>query len=271
MSDIDQDARRRRRPRPMQVVGELFLTLGVLLLLFAFYEAFWTNVASGRMQDETNQALEERWSGQGSGYVNPRGLGTPELGDAFARMYVPAFGSDWSFALLEGSDDQTLLAGPGRYTDTQLPGQAGNFALAGHRVGMGAPFNDLGGLEACDAVVVETQTSWITYRVLPTGVVGGDRAAAAAACFAPEQTRKITDGVYAHVEGLHITLPTDVGVLSPVPNSDVAAGAGSLEQLITLTTCHPQFSNAERMIVHAMAVETQPKTGGVRPAALNER
>lgn len=39
--------------------------------------------------------------------------------------------------------------------------------MAGHRVGKGAPFNDLGALEACDAVVVETKQEWVTYRVLP--------------------------------------------------------------------------------------------------------
>ncbi|WP_273409124.1 sortase domain-bontaining protein [Corynebacterium ureicelerivorans] len=56
---------------------------------------------------------------------------------------------------------------PGHYPVTQLPGQDGNFAVAGHRVGKGAPFNDLGALEACDAVVVETKQEWVTYRVLP--------------------------------------------------------------------------------------------------------
>ncbi len=259
-----------RPPGLRQILGELLLTAGVLLLLFAFYEAFWTNLASGRMQEEADRALGESWSAEGPGYVNPRGRGTPELGAAFARMYVPTFGSDWNFALLEGSDDQTLAAGPGRYTGTQLPGQAGNFALAGHRVGMGAPFNDLGELEACDAIVVETQSSWITYRVLPFGVSGEDRAAASA-CFSPEQAARITGGEYSHVEGRHITLPTDVGVLDPVPGTGARPDTAGLEQLITLTTCHPQFSNAERMIVHAMAVESRPKTDGARPAALDER
>ena len=38
--------------------------------------------------------------------------------------------------------------------------------------------------------------------------------------------------------------------------------APATEAILTLTTCHPQFSNAERMIVHAMEVETLPKTAG---------
>ena len=41
-----------------------------------------------------------------------------------------------------------------------------------------------------------------------------------------------------------------------------------MEGLITLTTCHPQFSNAERMIIHAVRTEVQPKdpSGALPPA-----
>lgn len=42
---------------------------------------------------------------------------------------------------------------------------------------------------------------------------------------------------------------------NPVPESD----AEPSREILTLTTCHPQFSNAERMIVHAMEVEKEEK------------
>lgn len=140
-----------RRPRPRvtasQVLGELLLTAGVLLLLFAFYESYWTNLHSRHLQNDAKQQLEEQW-------VNPREMRAPALGDAFARMYIPVFGPDYQFAIVEGVGEQELLSGPGRYPDTQMPGQPGNFAIAGHRVGKGAPFNDLGRLKTCDAIVV---------------------------------------------------------------------------------------------------------------------
>ena len=41
-----------------QVIGEVLLTVGVLLLLFAFYESYWTNLASAKMQDEVQSKLE---------------------------------------------------------------------------------------------------------------------------------------------------------------------------------------------------------------------
>lgn len=234
------------------VVGELLLTAGVLLLLFAFYESYWTNIESGKLQDQASEKLDEEW-------VNPRGQLHPELGEAFARMYIPTFGSDYQFAIVEGTSDEDLLAGPGRYTDSQMPGELGNFAVAGHRVGKGAPFNDLGNLQTCDAIVVETQSEWITYRVLP---IDGEPAD----CLTPEQQGKLT-GEYANVLGRSITLPGDVGTIAPVPGTD---GAEASESLITLTTCHPQFSNAERMIIHAMETDHQPKVAGERPAVLEE-
>ena len=44
-----------------------------------------------------------------------------------------------------------------------------------------------------------------------------------------------------------------------------------MEGLITLTTCHPQFSNAERMIIHAVRTEVTPKDqAGALPPAMTE-
>ena len=211
------------------------LTIGVVLLLFAFYEAYWTNVESGQLQEEASADLEEQWR-------NPRQKMEPELGEAFAQLYIPTFGSDYHFAIIEGTNEDDLLRGPGRYVDSQMPGEMGNFAVAGHRVGKGAPFNDLGKLETCDDIVVETQTERITYRVLP---IDGEQVD----CFngiPPE---------YSHVVGRHITTPGDVSVTNPVPESDAAPN----REILTLTTCHPQFSNAERMILHAMEVEKEEK------------
>lgn len=244
-----------KRVSVSQVVGELFLTIGALMLLFAFYEAYWTNVEAGQKQDQVASKLEDNW-------VNPREKKTFALGEAFARLYIPRFGSDFQFAVVEGTEDADLLAGPGRYVDSQMPGQKGNFAVAGHRVGKGAPFNDLGNLKTCDAIVIETQKEWVTYRVLP---IDGEPAD----CLSPEQQAKLS-AEYSSVVGRHITLPGDVSVISPIPGTTATVDQAT-EGLLTLTTCHPQFSNAERMIIHAMEVSAEPKSEGYRPAVLEEK
>lgn len=249
----------------IQVLGELFITVSVLLFAFAFYEAYWTNVEAGKEQDKVAQAMEDKWNNE---RVNPRQKLTPALGEAFARMYIPSFGSDFHFAIVEGTSDADLLKGPGRYSDSQMPGEAGNFAIAGHRVGKGAPFNDLGNLQVCDTIVVETRASWDIYRVMPMDLSGDARRAAATPCFSPEQVEEMATGRYAAVQGRHITLPGDYSVVHPLPGADIAAPTPDMEGLMTMTTCHPQFSNAERMIVHAMKVRSEPRIAGQQPAEL---
>ncbi|MEB3370699.1 sortase domain-containing protein [Saccharopolyspora mangrovi] len=93
--------------------------------------------------------------------------GTSAHGTGFAQLHLPTFGPDFDFTVLEGTDLETLAGGPGHYTGTAWPGEQGNFAVAGHRIGRGAPFNDLDALPSCAPIVVETATHWYVYRVLP--------------------------------------------------------------------------------------------------------
>ncbi|QKT11996.1 class E sortase [Rhodococcus sp. W8901] len=270
MSDSKVPGPHRPRPGAGQILGELLLTAGVLVLLFVIYEAFWTNIVSGRLQDDVNAHLEQSW-GNDSGAAGDEPVAPlpPALGEGFARVHLPAL--DTVYAVVEGTRNEDLRAGPGHYPETQMPGEAGNFALAGHRIGTGAVFQHLDRLESCDAVVVETEFQWMTYRLLPLEAASPERRAAAEACLSPEQTDRVSDGDYAHVLGRHITVPTDVEVVNPLPGAAWVEAAPGLESMLTLTTCHPLFSNTERMIVHAMLVETIPKSSGHGPAALQER
>lgn len=268
------------RPRPRsrvsggQIIADLLLTVGVLLALFVVYESFWTNLASGRLQDEASAQLEDRWSDSPVATDDPAPLPVPALGEAFSRVHLPTLGQDAVYTVLQGTRDEDLRTGPGHYVGTQMPGELGNFALAGHRNGSGAVFQHLDRLDSCDAVIVETEAQWLTYRLVPVEKDGPERRTAAKKCLTPEQTERITLGDYSHVQGQHITTPEAVEVIAPIPGVP-ETGSGSepapaLERMLTLTTCHPQFSNAERLIIHAVLVETTSKSDGVLPAALSE-
>lgn len=253
-----------------RLLGEILLTAGLLIVLFVFYEAFWTNVKSGQLQAQANERMEQRWQETGGG-VPGDGVAEPDNGQAFSRIYIPRLGAEYEYAVLAGTSQDVLAAGPGHYVDTQGPGEIGNFAIAGHRIGQGAPFVHLEDLHACDAIVVETATQWITYRVLPLdGVHGGD-VPAEAECFHEEQRAKLA-GEYSGIAGRHITHPGDVGVIAPIPGVDLSQEGAPVasESMVTLTTCHPWFSNSHRMIVHAMEVEALDKASGQRPVALDE-
>lgn len=289
MSSSDRDPNHHARPSVGRIVGELLVTVGVVLLLFVIYELYWTNLASARLQQEATAGLEEQWDSEPTFDAGDEPLPppAPELGQAFARVHLPALGQDAQYTVLEGTRDEDLRTGPGHYPQTQLPGERGNFALAGHRNGSGAVFQHIDRLRPCDAVVVETETQWLTYRVLPTAEQPQQRRDEGVDCLPPELVQRVAVGDYSHVPGQHVITPDAVEVISPLPGASWPAEAESttrpgegpaavaptypmLERLVTLTTCHPLFSNSERLIVHGVLTQTTPKVGGQLPDALKE-
>lgn len=263
------------RPAPKRKVdllglaAEILVTLGVLVLGFVAYEVFWTDIESAKKQEQVTQDLEQQWQAS-----NPRPWKLPTEGTAFARLYIPQFGSDYAFSVVKGVSDADLEKGPGHYLDTQEPGAAGNFAMAGHRVGRGSPFNDLGSLRSCSSIVVETAGNWNVYRVLPIDIPGSERkderVDVASQCMGRDLAEIISTGDYSSVNGREITVPTDVNVINPIPGLDRMDVVEGDLPLLTMTTCHPQFSNKERMIIHAVLVESYPKTEGGFPTQLLE-
>ncbi|GAA4308244.1 hypothetical protein GCM10023162_12900 [Klenkia terrae] len=209
-------------------VGQLLVTAGLVVLLFVVYEVWITDLSSDRKQDALSQELREDWGGGSDDPTVPTlpggGLSEVPLGEGFAFIRIPRFGADYVKVILEGTDEDELVEGPGHYVDTAMPGEQGNFALAGHRVGKGSPFLDLDQLQSGDPIVIETEDTWYVYRV-----VGDDD----------------PNGVPAQ----QIVLPTDVSVIAPIPNGPLDGPPGGA--YLTLTTCHPKFSARQRLIVHA--------------------
>jgi len=264
-------------------IGQTLITLGVVVLLFVVYEVYVTDLFGQQKQAAATTAIDEVWAeaeAQTTDTVvvqNPDQLVTDprqrtptydaSLGEGFAKMYVPAFGSDYVFTIIEGTDADDLYIGPGHYANTQLPGQQGNFAVAGHRVSKGAPFNDLGLLASCDAVVVETRDDWFVYRVLPMA----EETATWADTPRPHcEGVGVQTGSYEGVYGREITVPSDYAQVLPVPHVNSTAVPADAERIITLTTCHPQFSDAERMIIHGVLVKSYAKSPGFLPPELGE-
>lgn len=246
----------------IRVTGELAITLGMIMLLFVFYAIYVTDWQSARKQNDATDALEQQWS-------NPRGtIDRTSDGAGIAKIYIPAFGSDYDFTIVEGTSDSDLEIGPGHYPDTALPGEAGNFAVAGHRVGKGSPFNDLGELQSCDALVIETQQTWYVYRVLPFEDEAANWAAgkgAEARCAGVTPLPAPYDA-----PGKQIVRPSKIDVIAPVPGSDATLTGDEQQKLITLTTCHPKFSAKERMIIHGVLVDEFPKVAGQAPPVLRQ-
>lgn len=203
-------------------LGELLVTAGMVLLLFVVYEVYVTDFLTAQRQDQLSTELREEWAADPEA---ERGPITPlEIGDAFGVLRIPRLGEDYTRVVLEGTEEEQLSQGPGHYVDSALPGEQGNLALAGHRVGKGSPFLDLDAMRPGDPVVVETRDSWFVYRVLGDDDPSG-------------------------IPGMHVVSPTAVEVVSPTPNAAVTAAASGA--YLTLTTCHPRYSARQRLVVHA--------------------
>ncbi|TVT60558.1 class E sortase [Amycolatopsis rhizosphaerae] len=257
-----------RGRKTVRTLGELLITAGLVILLFVVYELYVTDVFSAEKQANAASTLEGDWA-------KGREL-HPELidGQAFAKIYIPTFGADYHFTIQQGTDEKSLEVGPGHYKGTALPGEPGNFAVAGHRVGKGAPFNDLDLLSSCDAIVIETQTDFFVYRVLPhadeiAGWATGKGRDPKCRRVSTLRTNAQDGGPYGQTVGREVVTPDQVTVIAPVPHRapDLLPPAQQVA-LLTLTTCHPQFSDRQRLIVHAVLTNQYPKGNGATYAQL---
>jgi sortase A len=227
--------------------GQTLITAGLVVLLFVVYELWVTNIFADQKQHKIHTALEKQWASGDDPLVTgkltlPGGKqGTIPTGSGIANIYIPRLGTDYHFTIVQGTDDASLEKGPGHYLDTALPGQVGNFAVAGHRVGKGEPFLNLDHLRPGDAIVIETKSNWYVYRV-KGDVESGDL------------NDKGSDGI----PGREIVSPSDTDVIAPVPDH---AGATPTKKMITLTTCHPKFTASQRMILHGTLSRSVPRSG----------
>jgi sortase A len=247
----------RRYARAAGVAG---IALGAALLLFVVYEVYLTGLMYDASQRDATATLEGRWK-------DPAQAVAPvTAGDGLVRLYAPALGPGFAATVVEGTAQRDLAKGPGHYSGTALPGQPGNFAVAGHRGTHGAPFKSIDRLQSCDALIVETADRWFVYRVLP---LAGEAAGWADGKGTQARCRGVSplSPPYRDVPGRAIVAPDFVSAVAPVPGMGPGETITSEASLITLTSCEPVMSASERMVVHGILVASYPRAGG-RPAEL---
>ncbi|MEO8888673.1 MAG: class E sortase [Jatrophihabitantaceae bacterium] len=246
-------------------VGQTLITAGLVVLLFVVYQVYVTNYFSQRAQDKVHTALEKQWANDTLALPTSK-IATAD-GKGLANLYIPRFGNDYAETIVAGTGASSLEKGPGHYDGTQLPGQPGDFAIAGHRVGKGEPFLNLDKIQAGDSVVVETQTDWFLYCV-----IGAATPANACNPNAPGGNLDRTDK--NGVPGREVVTPSQGEVVLPVPSRPNAPMPYTTAYL-TMTTCHPKFVANKRLIIHAVLARTIAKTkdtdgaySTVKPAAI---
>jgi sortase A len=206
--------------------GQTLITLGLVVMLFAAYEVWGKALEVGSEKNRLQGGLDAAWAAKKPGPAASEPVEKPVKGKGMSRLYLPRLNMDW--VVVEGTDPADIRLAPGHYPASQLPGQVGNFAIAGHR--MPSVWWDLDKMRDGDAMVVETKTRWIVYTVYE----------------------------------VHIVKPTQLSVVAQDPDRPGTAGT---RKLMTLTTCNPKWDNYERLVVHGEVTREQPKSAGV-PAEL---
>lgn len=258
----------RAKPRPkvtaVGVAGELLLTMGLVLLMFVGWKYWLNDLIVGNEQNSVGASVEESFSRDDAESSAPESTVDPEIGipvgiaptvtnERFAVLYVPAWGADYSRPIAEGTGyHEVLNQNVGHYEDTQMPGAVGNFAIAGHRLAYGASMQHIHELQLGDEIIIGTKDGWYTYTY--------------------------RSGEYV--------APTQIDVLNPIPrvptgeesggtlglNEDEQsadapavptppAGLGT-DRILTLMSCNPFWSTAERIIAYATFAHFTPRADG---------
>lgn len=229
------------------MVGELLIVAGLAVVGYLGWQQWNTEVVVTAKQAELSSEDSERWRAEAAADPAPWTGEVPVVApvaaaEVFGVLYVPAFGADYANRVAETTDWWTVLnldeKGIGHYENTQMPGEPGNVALAGHRSGpLINSFREVMNLRLGDAMYLETAEGWYTYRF----------------------------------RSIEYVLPTEVDVIAPFPR---LAGTPGTDQILTLTTCHPKEAGSdERAIAYAVFESFQPLSEGPPDAlaAVNPR
>lgn len=230
----------------MGVLGELLITAGVLVLLYVVWQLWVGDIIFAAQRNAEGHAVSQEWQAEYEDSLVPSGASAPDEPvetpilpqpadtEIFATLQVPRWGADYLVNIAGGVTRSGTLdkLGIGHYPGSAMPGEVGNVSLAAHRMTSGAPFGKIPDLRIGDALVIETRDGWYTYRFR----------------------------THEYVQ------PSEVDVLLPVPQMpEVPAG----ERYLTIMTCSPLYSMAERLIGYSVFESFTPRGDGP-PAALTE-
>ncbi len=212
-------------------LGWTLLVAGAVVLLYVVYLQWFTGLETARAQDELRQQWElavpdrpqDLDDGQAPDDPEPAEDDEVDVGGAMAALWFEREGEpiivDEVQYVVDGVSWEALKAGPGHYPLSDVPGGAGNFAVAGHRGTYGGPF-----------YAIDRLTEGDTIHVVD---------------------RQGREWVYAYREQV-IVEPTDLWVVGDDP---LETGAPT----ISLTSCHPLGSDAQRLIAFGELLgEPQP-------------
>ncbi|MET8293913.1 class E sortase [Streptomyces sp. NPDC005180] len=219
----------------LSLLGELLITVGLILGLFVAYSLWWTNVLADRQASARGDQIRRQWQQAPAAAGSGGQPGALDTGDGIGFLHVPSM-DNGEVLVKRGTSPEVLNDGvAGYYTDpvkSALPWEdKGNVTLAAHRDGHGARFHNIDKVKKGDAVVFETKDTWYVYKVFAE---------------------------------LAQTSKYNTDVINPVPKESGKTAPG---RYITLTTCTPVYTSKYRYIVWGELVRTEKVDANRTPPA----
>lgn len=153
-------------------IGMLMMIIGAVIVISALTMRYEANKMQKTMMEDFRETIQidDKKLGVNEGVeITNRKLIEVKKG-SIGIISIPKI--DLNVALSEGIDASVLKYAVGHFTGTPMPGDKGNFCVAGHRsYTYNQYFNRLDELEKGDKITVTTMTGEFQYEVYESKVV----------------------------------------------------------------------------------------------------
>ena len=146
------------------------------------------------------------------------------VGKGLTRLVIDNSRVKVNVVVVEGTTLAALEAGAGHYVDTPFPCEQGNVGIAGHRTTYGRPFNKIDKMRAGDTIDLITPFAKCIYQVVRP---------------------------FAGHSNPWVVQPNDYSVVGQ-------SGVLGTGQWLTLTSCNPLGSDAQRIVLRAKLIKQIP-------------
>ena len=211
-----EESSERKPSKILYAISDALITFAIFAIMYAGYQTVWLMQVADKNVAIAKAEIELKWQ--------EAPATEPELHKGFALVYIPRLQDKaWELPITRGVDPDDLTSGLGHYPENALPGEKGNFALAGHRSTYNEPLANIDQLKQDDEVIIETAENWYVYKLILDEIVE----------------------------------PDALWVLDENPGGIV--NKTGVEEMITLTTCHPRWGSTHRWIWWGVLAEVLPK------------
>lgn len=157
------------------IIGIAFILIGLCIIGSALFMKYSADRAQSAMIEDFEKNIENigqeiEESAAGEDDEQAQKPSDEVKGGAVGIMEIPKI--DLKVAIGEGVDTKTLKYAVGHFDGTAMPGEKGNFAVAGHRsYTYNKYFNRLDELQEGDEITIKSKKGEYTYKVYEKKVV----------------------------------------------------------------------------------------------------